>query len=233
MKRSFIFIMAIIAITVSSCRKELGSNDVMAAQSSKSTTTTTPAPKLALNRTTTNFGALIDSPIDTASYTFNMQVAGELGISCIRYRTPVPSNNKKLQILTSNYNILLNFNSTGTMPMNFRTDLTAYQNDLQNTIAALPALPLLAVIENEESNSIYYKGTAMDYVNQLTTAIKVLHSYNIPVANGGITSIGLNYLVYEDYLNRGMTTQANDFKTRMNVQPKTNFNKTQGAFDSV
>ncbi len=139
-------------------------------------------------------------------YLFTMNVAGDLGISCIRDKAPVPSA-KKVKTLTSGYTILLNFTTNGIMPMKFRTDISTYKNDLRSTINSLSAMPKVAVIENEESNQKYYKGTALEYINQLKAAIEVMHSYNIPVANGGITSVGLKYLVYQDYMSRGMTAK--------------------------
>ena len=60
-------------------------------------------------------------------------------------------------------------------------------------------MPKIAVIENEESNKKYYNGTPADYINQLKAAISVMHSHGIPVTNGGITSTGLKYLVWQDY----------------------------------
>ena len=236
MKRNCLFLMAIIAITVSSCSKEeLASNDLMTSSQTNAATaetTTGTVSKLLLLPSGTNYGALIDASDASDSYTFTTNVAATLGLSCLRDVAPVGAA-KKVKTLSSQYNILLNFTSTGVMPMKFRTDVTTYQADLRTTINSLSSMPKIAVIENEESNKNYYSASAADYITELKAAITVMHSYGIPVANGGITSTGLNYLVWQDYMNRGMTTQANDFKKRMKVGINSTTTKDRAAFIQV
>lgn len=220
-KKCLLFIVAGFAITQSSCRKELATIDLstIPANSTAEVTNTefiSLATKISLSKTNTNYGALISTPADADPYSFVTGVAGQLGLSCIRDKAPVPGN-KKVKTLSSSYNILLNFSSIAAMPMKFRTDITAYKKDLESTISYLNTMPAVAIIENEESNKLYFSGTASDYIFQLKAAITVMHAHGIPVTNGGITSAGLKYLVYQDYLNRGMTTQANDYKKRMKI----------------
>ncbi len=236
MKRVSFFMMAIIVIIFGSCSKELASDNVLTAsqtnEATAATTTTTSITKMTLSVNKSNYGALIDASNASDGYTFETGIAASLGLSCLRDVTLVPSS-KKVKTLTSAYNVLLNFSGTGVMPMKFRTDISTYQNDLRNTIAALSALPKMAVIENEESNKSYYSGSATDYITQLKAAISVLHSYGVPVTNGGITSTGLKYLVWQDYMNRGMTTEANDYKKRMKVGINSATTKERAAFIKV
>ena len=238
MQKNYVFLAAAIALTVTSCTKEYVATNATGGTVSDNTnslTANSQSGKIAISKTSTNYGAWILSPYastDPNSYNFVTDVASELSVSCLRDITPVPGN-KKVKTLTSQYNVLLNFQSNKPKPMKFRTDSKTYQTDLQNTIAAMSGTPTIAVIENEESNKGYYNGSAIDYVNQLKTAISVFHSYGIPVANGGITSVGLEYLVYQDYMNRGMTDQANDYKKRMNVAVNNADTKDRANFISI
>ena len=239
MKRDLFIITAFIAIILSGCTKVFDSDDLdnpdaateVNAFTGNSSFTT--VPKIALLKSGTNYSALIGAPdTSTDPYDFIINVAGQLGLSCLRDKAPVPGT-KKVQTLSSVYNVLLNFTSTAAMPMSFRTDTVAYKNDLVNTISAFSTLPAVAVIENEESNTSYYNGLATDYINQLQAAITVMHSYGIPVADGGITSTGLAYLVYEDMLARGLTTQASAYKTYMNIALGSSFTLDRAAFVST
>jgi hypothetical protein len=163
---------------------------------------------------------MICSPDEATSLNFQLNVADELGVSCLRSRTIVPGNGK-VSILNSNYRILLNFSSDYKgVPIPFVTDLTKYTSDLKNIVSTFTVMPEVAVIENEESNLKYFSGTAKEYLNQLKTAIGVMHSYGIKVANGGVTSVGLCYLVYQDYMNRGMVDEAKDFQKRTHLSIK-------------
>ncbi len=236
MKKGYFFFMAAIAITVTSCRKDLVSNDFQASQSERGTASATaseaPVTKLSLSKASTNYGALISASSSSDPYGFTNSIAAKLGLSCIRDRTIVPGN-KKVKMLTSSYNVLLNFSSSGSMPMKFRTDITAYKNDLENTVASLNSMPAVAIIENEESNKNYFTGSASEYLSQLKAAIAVMHAHGIAVTNGGITSTGLKYLTWQDYMNRGMKAQADDYKMRMHVAINSADTKDRANFIST
>ncbi len=238
MKRVSFFVVAVIALTISSCSKEIATTDQQAlsqSAGSMTSTTSTPVTKLSLSKTSMNYGAWILSPYadtDTANYSFVTNVASELSLSCVRDITPVPGI-KKVKTLTSQYNVLLNFLTTTPKPMLFRTDTAAYKNDLENVLANLSGTPAIAIIENEESNKGYYSGTPQDYINQLKAAVTVMHAHGIPVTNGGITSVGLKYLTYQDYLNRGMTAQAQDYAKRMHIALNNADTKDRANFISV
>ncbi len=212
MKRNVVMLMVFAALASASCRKESSITDLSESVQSNLLSDNASAiqidgSKKKLWKSLTNFGAFITQPGDDDPYNFITDVATELGVSCLRDRTPVPGN-KKVKLLTSDFNVLLNFSSTGEMPMSFRTDLNNYREDLENSLSALNETPLLAVIENEESNTKYFDGTPEQYISLLQVGIEVMHSHNIPVANGGITSVGLKYLVYQDYLSRGLITRS-------------------------
>ena len=235
MKRVSFFMMASIAIAMTSCTKELASDSVSSSASELAVPGTITTPKLSLSANTMNYGAWVLSPYestDTAGFGFVMDVAGSLGLPCLRDITPVPGV-KKVKTLSTQYNVLLNFLSNKPKPMIFRTDTTAYKADLESTLAALCGNPTMAIIENEESNKGYYSGSALDYIKQLKAAITVMHSHGIPVTNGGLTSVGLKYLVYQDYVSRGMTTQANDYKKRMGIAVNNADTKDRGTYESV
>lgn len=181
----------------------------------------------------TQYGALIDAPKIIGSLDFQLEVADQLGISCLRSRVRVPGSGKA-PILSTNYKVLLNFNCNrngGTAP--FVSNLVQYEKDLRKIVDDFTVMPVVAVIENEESNAGYYNGTAREYINQLNKAIEVMHSYNIKVANGGITCIGLNYLVYQDFLSQGKIDSAEQFKSLAHVTPNSPQTQERGAFIST
>ncbi len=229
--QSCVVMMAFVVLLATGCRKEKAAIQHLSPQSNINTEKFDPSLK-GTAKTVARYGALIGAPANVDPYQFTIDVAGAIGLSCIRDKAPVPGT-KKVKMLTSGYKVLLNFTTCTTMPMRFRTDLSTYQNDLRNTLSVFTTLPTVAVIENEESNSQFYNGTPLEYVNQLQAAISVMHANHIPVANGGITSVGLEYLVYQDYLSRGMTNQAEDFRQRMNVAINSSFTIDRANFISI
>jgi hypothetical protein len=182
-----------------------------------------------------NYGSLIGAPDWTDDVSFQVNVANQLGISCLRERVAVPlqslSNNPVPELYT-NYNIILNFcnplSSITTIP--FVSDLDQYQDNLNTVLNKFTVMPALAVIENEESNRGYYSGTARQYISQLSAAIEIMHKHGIKVANGGITSTGLNYLVYKDFLDQGKEDSAQMFQKLANVAPNNSFTQDRGDF---
>lgn len=177
-----------------------------------------------------NYGALIGTPDQANSLNFQLNVANEVGVSCLRSRTLVPGNGK-VPILNHQYQILLNFNGNyqGT-PLPFVSDITKYQSDLRKILSGFTTMPVVAVIENEESNTLFYSGAPQEYISQLTAAITVMHAYGIKVANGGITSTGLNYLVYQDFMSQGKVDSAKDFQQRTKLAIKSAKTQDRGAF---
>lgn len=232
MKKYYSLAVACATMLFISCSKQDVNTPVNNSTSSSNTliSAATPPIKLARNKAV-NFGAMICPPSANNWLNFQLNVADQLGVSCLRARTFVPAT-LPVTILNSNYDIVLNFNSEpkGGAPLPFVTDLTKYQQDLNNTLAKFTKLPAVAVIENEESNIKYYKGTAQEYINQLAVAIPVMHAHGIKVTNAGITSTGLNYLVYQDFLAQGKIDSAKMFQKLTYLVPTSGRTQERGAF---
>ncbi|TKK68022.1 hypothetical protein FC093_12475 [Ilyomonas limi] len=234
MKKYYSLAVACIALFLCSCSKEDLNGTVTNSTTSANASTKAEGSILTLiPNKSLNYGALIGAPSVTGSIDFQLNVADDLGVSCLRERTNVPSNTPDPIVVKSNYKVLLNFCrgsfSSGT-PMPFVTNLTQYKKDLKSTLAVYTVNPAVAVIENEESNKLYYSGSAQQYINQLKAAISVMHGRGIKVANGGITSTGLNYLVYQDFMNQGKTDSAERFKQLTGVAPKALTIQERGRF---
>ncbi len=222
MKKYYSLAVACIALFLTSCQKEDLNGAITNSTSSTAASSTADLSLSSIvSSDSVSYGALIGAP-KTASngITFQFNIADQLGISCMRGRVIVPST-VACPLVKSKYQILLNFNrgdyASGT-PMKFFTDLTQYAKDLTTSLAVYTInKPKVAVIENEESNKAYYSGSARDYINQLSTAITIMHANGIKVANGGITDQGLNYLVYQDFISQGKTDSAVQFKSLTKV----------------
>jgi hypothetical protein len=113
----------------------------------------------------------------------------------------------------SGFNVLVNVNYYPLTPATgFITNLSLYKNTLNSFIAQYR--PAVAVIENEEDNSLYHTGTASAYINELSQAVTLCHAKNIPVTNGGLTTRRLTFLVYEYYLQENQPDSAASFAAR-------------------
>lgn len=100
-----------------------------------------------------------------------------------------------------NKTVILNINNAHT-PSYFPADLTTYQSKLQSFLNVYADSIELAVIENEEMNTVEksgdlgHYGSMQDYINELTAAVNVCKQKNVPVTNGGLTQpivISLNH----------------------------------------
>jgi hypothetical protein len=168
-----------------------------------------------------------------------MNVADQLGISCLRefVKVPAVSFDKELvPQLNTKYKIMLNFSSqrpVGTAPgtqIGFRTDTVEYKKDLNAILNTFTVMPVVAVIENEEANTLYYIAPAKDYITELKAAIGVMHARRIKVANGGLTSLGLDYLVYQDFIKQGKHDSAQQFQLATGVMPDSPKTQDRGAY---
>ncbi|MEQ8224772.1 MAG: glycosyl hydrolase, partial [Candidatus Eremiobacterota bacterium] len=74
--------------------------------------------------------------------------------------------------------------------------------------------PSILVVENEENNRIFYKGTVGEYGGELKASVEVAHSKNIPCTNGGLTGKTVTLLVYQHYIDEGKTDKARSFAMR-------------------
>jgi len=225
MKKYYSLAVACIALFLSSCQKEDLNGTITNSATSTDASFKAAATLNLASSTSVNYGALIGFPSAKNSTAFRLNVADQLGISCLRDRVLVPSTTI-CPLVKSKYQVLLNFNrggyASGT-PMKFFTDLTQYAKDLTSMLALYTTnKPAVAVIENEESNSLYYSGSAQEYINQLSTAVTVMHANGIKVTNGGIGTAngGLSYLIYQDFVRQGKTDSAQHFKdlTKVSLQ---------------
>ena len=220
-----------VAIFLGSCKKENLSNTVLNSTSAESLST----EALAARTPKTRYGADIGSPPGTNDFNFQMNVAGQLGVSCLRAAVTAPSSKLGSNLvpeLNTQYKVLLNFSSPGkgkkTIP--FRTDTKQYKKDLNDVLNTFKVMPVVAVIENEESNLAFYNGSAKEYITQLKAAIGVMHNRGISVANGGITSTGLCYLVYKDFLAQRKFDSAALFKQQTLIEPDSAKTINRGMF---
>ncbi|TKK69220.1 hypothetical protein FC093_07845 [Ilyomonas limi] len=231
MKNYYLLAVAFTALLFCSCQKEELKGRFPDNLGRDKESSSLPRDQAQLSKTrSVQYGALINAPSKKGSLDFQVNVANQLGISCLRSRVIV-SDPGEVAILNSGYKVLLNFNSDyeGT-PLPFVSNLAQYQTDLQQIISNFSALPVVAAIENEESNRMYHSGTAQEYINQLSVAIDVMHANGIKVTNGGITDAGLNYLVYQDFMNQGKYDSAEQFKKLVHVTPKNPNTQNRGRY---
>ena len=227
------YLLAVVCITLlfCSCQKEELNGRVPNNFGSNEGAASSAQDALLLPQTKdVQYGALINAPSPKGSLGFQVNVASQLGISCLRARVIV-SDPGDVPILNTGYKVLLNFNSDyeGTS-LPFVSNLAQYQTDLKNIVSGFSVMPVVAVIENEEANTLYHNGTAMEYISQLNAAINVMHAYGIKVANGGITDVGLEYLVYQDFISQGKYDSAEQFRKLTHVAPKNPKTQSRGAF---
>ena len=228
------FAVVCIALLFSSCQKErLAKDTVVNSTSSAALANSTADFPGSGKDNSINYGAFICPPNAWGGVPFQLAVAGKLGVSCLRAITPVPDYDKPNDLLGMGYDVLLNFDSnvdTYGDNSSFEASLNQYRIDLYNTLLLSAVKPVVAVIENEESNPYFYAGSALDYIKQLNVAINVMHANGIKVTNGGITSNGLNYLVYQDFIRQGKSDSAEQFRRLANVQPNNYNTQRRGVF---
>ena len=149
-----------------------------------------------------------------------MQVAKALGVNYVRTKIDIQgwdgtseayeaATNAGLKVLL-NINYGVPRNAAGEHdPVPFPTDMNAYTKSLNSILNKYK--PELVVIENEEDNPNYHEGSADDYINQLKTAIPLVHSKGLKVANGGITVREICLIIVDDYMQRGEKEKAMNF----------------------
>jgi len=96
-----------------------------------------------------------------------------------------------------------------TTPPSSREDFTRTLTEVIHMIK-----PSILVVENEENNRIFYKGTAGEYGGELKASVEVAHSKNIPCTNGGLTCRTVILLVYQHYIDAGRKDKATSFAGR-------------------
>jgi len=145
MKKYYSLAVASIALFLTSCSKDDVNSPTLNTTTTANTSFKAEATPLNLLRNNAvNYGALIGFPDAKGSLSFQLNVADQLGVSCLRARTLVPATGST-PILNSKYKILLNFNSDfdGT-PRPFVTDLMKYKADLDTILSAFTTMPVVA-----------------------------------------------------------------------------------------
>lgn len=166
------------------------------------------------------FGVLVnDTTRGTNNSTFKLTVAKQYGVPYLRDAINLSAWNGISDAaydaeLAAGFKVLLNVNNslvvTGN-PVPYPTDLAAYKTKLASLLSKLK--PEMIVVENEETNLLYHTGPLSDYVAELQAAIETGHANSMKVTNGGITA-QIIFLVYRDYYNRGLYTEATDYANR-------------------
>lgn len=187
-----------------SCKKESPKNQVEnSLVASLSENLTLPLPI---------FG-VIPANVDGAD---RMTVARELNVSYVRDGIIVETFDGKAPMLdkynANGFKVLLNLLYYQGNPTPFPTDMVTYRSKLESILNKYR--PEVAVIENEPANDGYYTGPIEDYFKELSTAITVCHARGIKIADGALHTGMVMILVYQDYVNKGLVSQADDFASR-------------------
>lgn len=161
----------------------------------------------------TKFGVLVNGKMNLNT---KINITKDLGVSYVR--TAVLMQNWKGyddrcdKQIAARLKMIMNVNwgpagERFTIP--FPTDTVEYKKLLNQILDKYK--PEVVVVENEETIKKYHSGPIEDYINELTAAITVAHSKGLKITNGGLTNRELALLVYNDYVERGMKKEAQDF----------------------
>lgn len=74
--------------------------------------------------------------------------------------------------------------------------------------------PAVLVVENEESSDAFWSGSVDEYAGQVQAACAEAHARGVRCANGGLSSEAVALLVWADYVERGLLTEACAFTQR-------------------
>jgi hypothetical protein len=86
--------------------------------------------------------------------------------------------------------------------------LTTFLANTTNILDTLSPSPPIICVGNEELGAVYHLPPITDYIAMMQQVVPLVHSYGLLITNGGLRSLELSLLVYYDYLDRGMTTEA-------------------------
>ncbi len=165
------------------------------------------------------FGVLVNDLSFPNNVSYKLQVAAQYKVPYLRDAINLGGWNGVSDAgynaeIAAGYKVVLNVNnqlvSSGN-PVPFPTDTVAYKTKLISLLSVYR--PELVVVENEETTLQYHSGPLSDYINELNAAAQVAHSKQLKITNGGITGEVI-FLVYKDYLARGLTAEAADFASR-------------------
>jgi len=169
-------------VTTFSCKKEAVTTGTISEVTEVASMNSITSDEL--TATGTQFGA----GFDNLSTDQKITVLKKLGANYVRARVIVSTFDGhvgSLEKFSKNgiYVILnLNWEKTGNTPKPFPQDMATYRKKLGDVFDKYK--PEAAVIENEPTNQIYYKGPMSDYITELKNAIDVCKQYGVKVADG-------------------------------------------------
>jgi len=197
-------------ISFTSCKKEIINQSSAENQQSLNSSSND-----ALTAAAVKNGALV---IAGSTITDKINILHNLGVNYLRY-TIIMSDwtgtDAGFERYTSEgLHIVCNINyddqaSKGQAPKSFTKDMVTYRKKLGQILDKYK--PEVAVIENEETNKTYHTGPMSAYINELSNAVTVAHAKGVKVTNGGIHPQAVCYFVWKDYMDRGMTAEADSW----------------------
>lgn len=96
-------------------------------------------------------------------------------------------------------------------------DMDAYRQQLSRMLDAFR--PDVLAVENEQDNPVFYVGDAPAYLDELAAACAVAHQRGIPCTDGGLLSSTVTAMVYQDFVDRGLSAEAAAFAERAAPTP--------------
>jgi hypothetical protein len=93
-------------------------------------------------------------------------------------------------------------------------EVATWRQQVATVLDGIPK-PFVVQVENEENSTAFFQGDMADYVNQLNATVEAAHLRHVRVTNGGITSSPTALLTWQDYKDRGLDAQADDFAVRV------------------
>lgn len=215
MKKTVSALMVLACIISVSCQKETITTEN---QSSVSASSSADGRKGGGTTYITKFGALINGEDGDDKIT----VCSKMGVQYVRDAIILESYAGKAPMFESyqakGYKILLNLNSDhvsaggSKQASPFPTNMNSYKKSIESVLDKY--VPEVAVIENEPANDGRYTGPIENYFTELRTAIDVCHARNIKVTDGSLNVAMVCILVYQDYVNQGLQSKADDFADR-------------------
>lgn len=93
-------------------------------------------------------------------------------------------------------------------------EVAVYRAQVAAVFDDIPA-PRLVQVENEEVSTSFFQGAMSGYLNELNATVAEGHARDIEVTNGGLTWRPLSLLTWQDYKDRGLDAEADDFAERV------------------
>jgi len=229
---SLLLVSACVSATMS-CKKEITANEKIVNTTEESNVS---SGLNELSDSGTKFGALVKST--NLSPDEKAKVCNALGVKYARNSVILKDFNGKdaavEKYLANGFKVLLNLNyghvqtRKGRRPVAYPTDMVEYRNLVEKVLNKYT--PHIALIENEETNSLFHTGKIEDYITELKTAVDICKSRGIMVADGGLNTVMVCILVYRDFVARGMQKTADEFGR---LALNTNNLKTAKGFGSA